>query len=104
MYRQTKIYLSDAPEVRGVEGWIFVNQLGRPDERSIAEPLTFRDLTKDDEAMRLDPTFYIQHEDAQHLMNELWKIGIRPSDIGTAGHLESVKYHLEDMRKLVFDT
>lgn len=49
-------------------------------------------------ALRLEP------EDAQALMDELFSLGVRPSDgAGTAGQLASIKYHLEDMRKLVFN-
>lgn len=40
---------------------------------------------------------------AQKLMDSLWDGGIRPSEMrgGTAQH-EALKYHLEDMRTLVF--
>jgi hypothetical protein len=35
---------------------------------------------------------------------DLYHSGIRPSQAtGSAGQLDSVKYHLEDMRRLVFD-
>lgn len=37
----------------------------------------------------------------QSLFNQLWELGFRPSDVGTAGHLEATKAHLEDMRSLV---
>jgi hypothetical protein len=36
------------------------------------------------------------------LMDSLWALGIRPSDIGTPGHLAATQKHLEDMRKLAF--
>ena len=40
---------------------------------------------------------------AQELMDSLWECGVRPKEgQGSAGQMESVKYHLEDMRKLVF--
>jgi len=42
-------------------------------------------------------------EHAQYIMDELYKIGIRPTKgQGSIGQLEAVQYHLEDMRKLVF--
>ena len=47
------------------------------------------------------PSFSINHKEAIHLMDMLWRAGIKPSEIGTVGHLEATKYHLEDMRKLV---
>jgi hypothetical protein len=37
----------------------------------------------------------------QSLMDELWKEGIRPQDIGTPGHLAATQEHLKDMKKLV---
>lgn len=37
----------------------------------------------------------------QSLMDQLWSVGIRPSDIGTPGHLSATQAHLQDMRKLV---
>lgn len=38
----------------------------------------------------------------QHLMDSLWGQGVRPSDIGTPGHLAATQHHLQDMRKLAF--
>ena len=41
---------------------------------------------------------------AQELMDDLWRCGLRPSEgKGSAGQLAAVSYHLEDMRKLVFE-
>jgi len=49
------------------------------------------------------PTFSLSDRKAQELFNELWNLGFRPVDgTGNGGHLEALKYHLEDMRKLVF--
>ena len=40
-------------------------------------------------------------ESAQQLMDELYHCGVRPSQAaGSAGQLDAVKYHLEDMRTL----
>lgn len=47
------------------------------------------------------PSFSISIQEATRLMDMLWRAGIKPSEIGTVGHLEATKYHLEDMRKLV---
>ena len=50
-----------------------------------------------------EPVMNLQPEEAQELMDQLYSCGIRPSkERGSAGQLDSVKYHLEDMRKLVF--
>ena len=50
------------------------------------------------------PLVRLSHDEAQELVNSLWEAGYRPSqDAGSSGQLSAVKYHLEDMRKLVFD-
>lgn len=99
-----KIYLQGQPEMRGIACWIFDEPIGQMQHKGIATNLEFETLTDDNIAVHHNPLFYLNEHSAQHLMNELWKEGVRPSDIGTAGHLESVKYHLEDMRKLVFES
>lgn len=38
----------------------------------------------------------------QSLMDALWGFGVRPSDIGTPGHLAATTKHLEDMRAIAF--
>ena len=50
----------------------------------------------------IEPTVHLSFEEATVLMEELWNAGIRPSGVGTTGELASVRYHLEDMRTLVF--
>ena len=41
-------------------------------------------------------------EEAIALMDGLYQLGVRPTQVGSAGQLAAVQYHLEDMRKLVF--
>jgi hypothetical protein len=42
--------------------------------------------------------------EAQHLMDELWRAGLRPSEgSGSAGALAATQAHLDDMRRLVFE-
>lgn len=49
------------------------------------------------------PMIKLPLEAAQRLMDELWQAGVKPSQsIGSTGQVEAIKYHLEDMRKLVF--
>lgn len=38
----------------------------------------------------------------QSLMDQLWAAGVRPADVGTAGHLAATTKHLEDMRAIAF--
>jgi len=52
--------------------------------------------------IELGPAFSLSQEDAQVLMDSLWECGLRPvQGAGSAGQLDAVKYHLEDMRKIV---
>jgi len=71
-------------------------------ERSVVvcEPLKFRET---DPNLSTEPSVRVTLSEAQEIMDELWRNGLRPSEgSGSAGQLASVKYHLEDMRKLVF--
>ncbi len=57
---------------------------------------------------RLGGTFQAQltgHNDTQALMDELWQMGIRPSQPQPSldGQLEATKLHMSDLRRLVFD-
>lgn len=51
----------------------------------------------------VNPTFTFTHrEEMQSLMNELWRLGVRPNDYTiTNEHFNSVKEHLGDMKALV---
>ncbi len=45
----------------------------------------------------------LSEDDMQAMFDQLWTLGFRPQDgTGNGGHIEALKYHLEDMRKLVF--
>lgn len=51
------------------------------------------------------PTFSLEPEAAQQLIDELWRSGLRPTEgTGSAGSLAATERHLEDMRALVFKT
>lgn len=62
-------------------------------------------MTEPNEASSGQPMIRLSESDSgetlQSLMDELWKVGIRPKDIGTAGHLSATQKHLEDMRAIV---
>lgn len=73
---------------------------------AVAEPLTMKTLTEEEELhAEISPTMIVSPEDAQQFMDELWRVGIRPTEgAGSVGQLGAVKAHLEDMRTLVFKT
>ena len=48
------------------------------------------------------PTFEITDEEAQCFMDELWRVGFRPTEgTGSAGSLAATEKHLNDMRNIV---
>lgn len=67
-----------------------------------AKPLNFEHLPNA-LGQNIEPFISIDKIMAQALFNDLWQIGYRPSDgTGNSGHVEALKYHLEDLRRLVF--
>jgi hypothetical protein len=50
------------------------------------------------------PAFSLTPESAQTIVDELWLLGIRPSEgAGSAGQLAATQAHLKDMQRLVFE-
>lgn len=50
----------------------------------------------------LDPTLRLQPEQAQRLMDELWRAGLRPNDgDGGPAQVNALRLHLNDMRAIV---
>ena len=69
----------------------------------IAEPITFRPIKPSEETNFIDPSIRITREQAQHLMDQLWTCGLRPTEgAGSAGALAATERHLRDMQQLVF--
>lgn len=69
-------------------------------ERDIATSITFEKMKQGEFS---DPLLHLEVEEAQNLADQLYAVGIRPSAAaGSAGQLDAVKYHLEDLRTLVF--
>lgn len=69
--------------------------------RNIATNLV---LTTQEEGLAYDPFASLNETQAQILMDDLWACGVRPTEgRGTAGQLQAVQYHLEDMRKIAFN-
>ena len=51
-----------------------------------------------------DPTFSLRSDEVQTLVDQLYQLGYRPSKGVADPHdaLDSVRYHLEDMRRIVY--
>ncbi len=70
---------------------------------AIAQPLTMTALTEEDLGREFPPLMRLRPDEAQQFMDELWRVGIRPTEgSGSVGQLAAVQAHLEDMRTLVF--
>jgi hypothetical protein len=60
------------------------------------------DEIKNEGVMPPAPTMRLRPEDAQLFMDELWSVGIRPTEgTGSAGSLAATQAHLRDMRAIV---
>lgn len=53
--------------------------------------------------MRMDPFITLNMEEAQLLMDSLYDAGLRPSQSTVKLDVASMKNHLEDMRRIVFN-
>lgn len=72
---------------------------------AVMQPAEFKVLTDEEAGMEMRPAMMISRDDCQALMDELWHVGIRPSEgTGSAGSLAATQAHLNDMRALVFKT
>lgn len=71
---------------------------------AIATNLTLQELDERERLFVPAPLMHLQPSEAQQLMDELWRTGIRPTEgSGSVGQMAATERHLEDMRKLVFN-
>lgn len=69
-------------------------------KRFYATSITFEEIRRGE---MIPSLLNMQPEEAQELMDALFAAGVRPSrEFGQSSQIESIKFHLEDMRKLVF--
>lgn len=67
---------------------------------TVAKPLVLEPV---EDGVRVDPFVSLAPEAAQSLMDELWRVGIRPAQgEGSAGQAQAMTNHLDDMRKIAF--
>lgn len=68
------------------------------------EPFSVRHIDKNElHSVSIPVVAHFEREDLVQLMDELWEMGIRPSNGEcSVGEIGALKYHLEDMRKLIF--
>lgn len=93
------VRLYQAPWEDGIQVLLAVPG-GMRQEPTVAEPLTMRPYKQGEAA---EPTFRLDRQMAQDLMDQLWMCGLRPTEgKGSAGALAATQKHLEDMRALAF--
>lgn len=74
--------------------------IGNPDGKTRVKEIV---LERMEEAVANPPSFMLDDQAAQTLMDDLWHCGLRPTEgAGSAGAMRAVERHLEDMRTLVF--
>lgn len=67
----------------------------------VAQPLVMQQV--DSGGSEIMPFARIGLEQAQQLIDELWRAGVRPTDgAGSVGQLGAVQSHLADMRAIAF--
>lgn len=81
------------------------DKIDGPVQTAVAQPVTFMVRDESKTPFEPEPTFSLMPEDAQRLMDELWHVGLRPSEgTGSAGQLASTQKHLADFRAIVQKT
>ena len=74
-------------------------------EKWYARDMTIQNVSGEDadSAIEIPPLLDLTKDELQKWMDELWTLGIRPSNgSGDGNAIEAIRYHLQDMRKLVF--
>lgn len=92
---------ADRPWARGTIDVLLMTGSENPDMVAIAQPVTFVDRAA--EGYHPDPTMRLRMDEAQQLMDELWRCGLRPTEgTGSAGSLAATERHLKDMQSVAF--
>lgn len=71
--------------------------------RAVATKIDFTTINDEEGAHRerLEPAFFLRTEELQILMDEIWRVGIRPTEgTGSAGSLAATQAHLKDMQQI----
>jgi hypothetical protein len=74
----------------------------------VVKPFEFTPRDPDTATDMMEPSVRVARREGdallQSMMDQLWQLGIRPKDIGTAGHLAATQSHLADFRAIVAKT
>lgn len=87
--------------MRGTIDVMLIARSETPDMVAIAQPVTF--VERDADAYSPEPTMRLRMDEAQQLIDELWRCGMRPTEgTGSAGSLAATERHLKDMQSITF--
>ena len=98
--KESKFYFEHSPATMGRFIELFIYQRHQ-NQFWVASPL---EMVMTDEMSMPEATAVITLEQARDVMDQLWRIGIRPSADLYGSHevVGAMKAHLDDMRRLVF--
>ena len=75
-----------------------------PQGRAVGQPTDIMMSFGHDETCVMEPTLSIHLDEAQQIINELWRLGFRPKDgSGALAHTDAISAHLADMRTIAFN-
>jgi len=81
----------------------FLGIVKQGERRSVLQPVQMNMLVTE-AGYASDPSFVLPIESAQSLIDLLYRLGLRPTEAKSAEpQIEAIRYHLEDMRKIVFE-
>ncbi|HLP07915.1 MAG TPA: hypothetical protein VK178_07095 [Opitutaceae bacterium] len=70
---------------------------------AVVQPIVLKAPDTQDWMMEIPAAFDLSPEEAQQFMDELWRVGIRPTEgAGSVGQMAATTRHLEDMRAVAF--
>jgi len=98
-----KVAVRFDPRFAGLCMWLYED---KPDGRYVVEPMSLV-IKRFDHGVDVEPTFRFEEHNGeeflQSLVNALVSIGYKPDEVKASDkQVEAIKYHLEDMRRLVF--
>ncbi len=101
MIDELEVRANKHPWSDNVDLVVFMKLHKQPDMVAVGKPIMFESLST---VEVIDtPTLSLNNHQAQNLIDELWRCGLRPSEgSGSAGMLAATERHLTDMKKITF--
>lgn len=99
-----KFHIQQSFDDFGFNIWFSVGDPHNGEYFSVAQPVTIQSLTTREERYGVKPPMlHVGDYAMQQLMDELWRVGIRPTEgTGSAGSLAATERHLSDMQNIAY--